>query len=133
MLSGVLNSPKAMVMNIAIIQAFIALRQCIFQYDELASQIIEIKKTVSNHNEQLNQINKAIENLLYEKAVKKTWEERERTGFIPWLLSIKTPFPHHFIKLYFRSPSVTYFKRNSELEPEVSDTTLLIREMLPVT
>ncbi len=82
MLSGVLNSPKAIAMNIAIMRAFIALRQFIFQYDGLASQIIEIKNTVSNHNEQLNQIYTAIENLLYEKAVQKTWEERDRIGFI---------------------------------------------------
>ncbi len=81
MLSGVLNSPKAIAMNIAIMRAFIALRQFIFQYDELASQIMEIKNTVSNHNDQLNQIYTAIENLLDEKVAQKTWEERERIGF----------------------------------------------------
>lgn len=81
MLSGVLQSERAIEMHIAIMRAFISLRQFVFQYTDLANQIIEIRECVSNHNEQLNQIYNAIENLLNEKAVQKTWENRKPIGF----------------------------------------------------
>jgi len=81
MLSGVLHSERAIEMNIAIMRAFIAIRQFVLQYNDLAEQIIEIRQSVSNHNEQLNQIYDAIENLLDEKAEQKKWNERERIGF----------------------------------------------------
>jgi hypothetical protein len=81
MLSGVLRSERAIEMNIAIMRAFIAMRQFVLQYNDLAEQIVEIRQSVSNHNEQLNQIYGAIENLLDEKAEQKNWVERERIGF----------------------------------------------------
>ena len=82
MLSSVLNSEKAITMNISIVRAFITLRQYALQYKELASQIQEIRATVDDHSEQLVKIYTAIENLLAEKETQKTWEERERIGFI---------------------------------------------------
>ena len=81
MLSGVLHSERAIEMNIAIMRAFIAIRQFVLQYNDLAEQIIEIKQSVSNHNEQLNQIYTAIENLLDEKVEQKKWVDRDRIGF----------------------------------------------------
>ena len=81
MLSSVLNSEKAIEMNIFIVRAFIALRQFALQYKDLADEIQEIKRTVSNHGEQLGKIYVAIEALLTEKEEQKSWEERERVGF----------------------------------------------------
>ena len=43
MLSGVLHSERAIEMHIAIMRAFISLRQFILQYNELAEQIFDIK------------------------------------------------------------------------------------------
>ncbi|HEY4063467.1 MAG TPA: hypothetical protein VGM30_16285 [Puia sp.] len=68
-------------MNIAIVRAFISLRQFALQYKDLADQIQEIKETVENHNEQLSKIYDAIENLLKEKEDEKSWQERPRIGF----------------------------------------------------
>ena len=68
-------------MNIAIVNAFIALKQLAMNYKDLAEQINEIRQTVTNHNDQLNQIYDAIENLLDDKAEQKSWKERERIGF----------------------------------------------------
>ena len=68
-------------MNIAIVRAFITLKQFIFNYKELAEQIKELKDSADNHNVQLNQIYDALENLLDEKAEQKKWEDRERIGF----------------------------------------------------
>jgi hypothetical protein len=81
MLSGVLHSEKAIQMNISIMRAFIALRQLALQYQELASRVLEISGTVSEHGEQLELIHLAIEKLLNEKAAQVSWEERERIGF----------------------------------------------------
>ncbi|HEX7691523.1 MAG TPA: ORF6N domain-containing protein [Sediminibacterium sp.] len=81
MLSGVLHSEKAIQMNILIMRAFIVLRQVALQYQELASRVLEISGTVSEHGEQLELIHLAIEKLLNEKAAQVSWEERERIGF----------------------------------------------------
>jgi len=81
MLASVLKSKKAVQMNIAIVRAFIALKQFALNYKELAEQIKELKDTTDNHNVQLNQIYNALENLLDEKVEQKKWEERERIGF----------------------------------------------------
>lgn len=82
MLSSVLNSDRAIEMNIAIVRAFIALRQFALQYKDLADQIQEIRDTVNNHDERLDKIYGVIEGILTEKAAEQqAWEERERIGF----------------------------------------------------
>lgn len=85
MLSGVLNTDKAIQMNIAIMRAFVEIRRFALNYKDLAVQINEIRKTVSSHSEQLNQIYDAIENMMEEKQdkleEKKQWAKRERIGF----------------------------------------------------
>jgi hypothetical protein len=81
MLASVLKSKKAIQMNIAIVRAFIALKQFAINYRELADQIKELKDTTDNHNVQLTQIYDALESLLEEKAEQKKWEDREQVGF----------------------------------------------------
>jgi uncharacterized coiled-coil DUF342 family protein len=81
MLSGVLHSERAIEMNIAIMRAFIAIRQFTLQYDDLADQIVEIRESVSNHNDQLEQIYGAIEKLLDKNTEQRIWAGRERIGF----------------------------------------------------
>jgi len=81
MLASVLKSERAVKMNIAIVRAFIGLRQLAINYKELAEQFGELRTRIGEHDVQLNQIYDAIENLLDEKLDKKTWEERERIGF----------------------------------------------------
>ena len=81
MLSGILNSDKAIAMNIAIMRAFVEIRKVLLQESDLKSQLKEIKERIGEHDVQLNQIYDAMENLLDEKAAQKKWEERERIGF----------------------------------------------------
>jgi phage regulator Rha-like protein len=83
MLSGILNSDKALDMNIAIIKAFIAMKQLISRQNEVAQQLQELRERLGEHDIQLNQIYDAIENLLDEKIEKKKWEDRDRIGFKP--------------------------------------------------
>jgi phage regulator Rha-like protein len=81
MLSGVLNSDKAINMNIAIMRAFVEVRRVLLKQNELREQMKEIKERLGEHDAQLNQIYSAMENLLDEKAAQKKWDERERIGF----------------------------------------------------
>ncbi|HEX5024897.1 MAG TPA: ORF6N domain-containing protein [Agriterribacter sp.] len=85
MLASVLRSERAVSMNIAIVRAFVALRQMILHHKDLAEQLnqlrAELNERIGEHDTQLNAIYDAIENLLDEKAEKKNWEERERIGF----------------------------------------------------
>ena len=82
MLSGVLNSDKAIQMNISIMRAFVEVRKLIYRQNDLKEQIEEIKEHLGNHDVQLNQIYDAIENLVDEKVAQRKWNERERIGFM---------------------------------------------------
>jgi ORF6N domain len=81
MLSGVLNSDKAISMNIAIMRAFIEIKRLTFQQMDLRTQLDEIKERLGEHDIHLNQIYDAMENLLDEKAAQRKWNDRERIGF----------------------------------------------------
>ena len=81
MLSGVLNSDKAINMNIAIMRAFVEIRKVLLKQNDLKTQLKEIKERLGEHDVQLNQIYDAMENLLDEKAAQRKWEDRERIGF----------------------------------------------------
>ncbi len=81
MLASVLRSKKAVKMNIAIVRAFIALRQVVIHNKEIFEQLKEVRERIGEHDVQLNQIYDTIENLLDDKEEKKTWEDRERIGF----------------------------------------------------
>jgi hypothetical protein len=86
MLASILRSENAVKMNIAIVRAFIALRQLAIQHKDLATQLGQLQQEMyerfGEHDTQLATIYKAIENMLEQKeAEKKSWEERERIGF----------------------------------------------------
>ncbi len=85
MLSGVINSPKAIEMNIAIMRAFVETRKLLHGNKKIAEQIQQLFDRIGEHDVQLSAIYDAIENLMDEKAEANTkkvkWEERERIGF----------------------------------------------------
>lgn len=81
MLSGILNSDRAIAMNISIMRAFVEIRKVLLQESDLKTQLKEIKDRIGEHDVQLNQIYDAMENLLDEKIAQKKWGERERIGF----------------------------------------------------
>jgi hypothetical protein len=68
MLSGILNSDRAINMNIAIMRAFIQIRRVVYKENDLIEQLKQIKERLGEHDVQLNQIYDALENLLDEKA-----------------------------------------------------------------
>ncbi len=81
MLSGVINSEKAVNMNIAIMRAFVEIRKFVLQRNDVKEQLQDIQQKITEHDVQLSQIYDAIENLLDEKAAQRKWEEREKIGF----------------------------------------------------
>ena len=81
MLSGILNSDKAIAMNVAIMRAFIEIRRILIGENDLKTQLKEIKERLGEHDAQLNAIYDAMENLLDEKAAGRKWDERKRIGF----------------------------------------------------
>lgn len=81
MLSGILNSDRAINMNIAIMRAFVEIRRVLLHQTDIKAQLKLIKEKLGDHDAQLNQIYDAMENLLDEKAAQRKWEDRERIGF----------------------------------------------------
>lgn len=88
MLSGVLNSPKAIEIHIAIIRAFIALRQYALTYSEMAELLQTHDKHLKDINEVLSflaqenqQRAEEIEALKTGEGKPDDWKERRRIGF----------------------------------------------------
>ena len=81
MLASVLRSRRAVQMSIAVVRAFIALKQYVSRQDSLSQQLQEIRDRLGGHDVQLNSIYDAIENLLDEKVAEKEWKDRDRIGF----------------------------------------------------
>ncbi len=81
MLSGIINSPRAVQMNIAIMRAFVALRKMAMTNKLVAEKLLKIEEKLGSHDVQLKGIYDAIENLLDKKADERKWEDRERIGF----------------------------------------------------
>ena len=70
MLSGVINSPKAIAMNIAIMRAFVEMRKFVHSNKKVAEKMQQLEERLGEHDVQLNQIYDAIENLLDNKVEK---------------------------------------------------------------
>ena len=81
MLSGILNSDKAIAMNIAIMRTFVEIRRILLQETDLRIQINELRERIGEHDTQLNAIYDAMENLLDEKVAQGKWEGRRKIGF----------------------------------------------------
>jgi ORF6N domain len=64
MLSGVLNSKRAIKVNIAIMRAFVRLRQVIDTNRELAQRFSELEQRVGKHDEEIAAILEAIRQLM---------------------------------------------------------------------
>jgi hypothetical protein len=78
MLSSVLNSEKAINVNIAIIRTFVVIRQYALNYKELEAKI---KKLEKKYNNNFQQIFKALDLLLMEKQGQEDFKNRKRIGF----------------------------------------------------
>ena len=64
MLSSVLNSERAVQVNIAIMRAFVKLREILATHKELAHQLSELEHKVGQHDTQIRNIFQAIHQLM---------------------------------------------------------------------
>jgi hypothetical protein len=64
MLSSVLNSQRAIRVNIAIMRAFVKLRELLLTHKDLAEKIAELEKKYANHDDKIQLIFEAIRKLL---------------------------------------------------------------------
>ena len=85
MLSSVLRSEKAALVNIAIMRAFVEIRKTIALQGTLSQQIMELKNNLeerlSEHDVQLMEIYTVMEQFLDEKMERKNWENRKKLGY----------------------------------------------------
>ena len=64
MLSGVLNSPRAVQMNIAIMRAFVKLREILSTHKKLALKLRQLEMKVEKHDGEIQAIFEAIRQLM---------------------------------------------------------------------
>lgn len=64
MLSGILNSPRAVAVNIAIMRAFVQMRRMIDGNRELAEKITDLEAKYSDHDEKIQLVFNAIRELM---------------------------------------------------------------------
>ncbi|NNC96374.1 MAG: ORF6N domain-containing protein [Chitinophagales bacterium] len=81
MLSSVLNSDRAVKMNIQIIRVFVKLRKTLLTHKDLLLKIEQIEKAISSHDHQLVTLFELIKKLLSENEIRATKEGRNRIGF----------------------------------------------------
>ena len=85
MLSSVLRSEKAALVNIAIMRTFVEIRKTIALESSLSQQIMELKSNLedrlSEHDVQLMEIYTVMEQFLDEKQERTNWENRKRLGY----------------------------------------------------
>ena len=77
MLSSVLNSDRAIEMNIAIMRAFVQLRKIITTNEELAKKLEELEHKIKKHDEDIGLIFEAIRELMTPpslKTIHKDWK-----------------------------------------------------------
>jgi len=75
MLSSVLNSERAIEVNIAIMRVFVRLREMMATHKELAFKLIELEERLEGHDEQIQNIFEAISQLMTPPA-----RERKKLG-----------------------------------------------------
>ena len=78
MLASVLRSERAVQMNIAIVRAFVAMRQLALGNAEITATIAKLEKKM---NRKFNDVWQALNFLLDKRTEQGEWEDRNRIGF----------------------------------------------------
>ncbi|WP_245605179.1 ORF6N domain-containing protein [Niabella soli] len=78
MLAGVLKSEKAIKVNIAIVEAFVALKKFAFEHKDLTEKLKRIER---KYNKQFKDIYEALNYLLKKDKIETAQKQRVRIGF----------------------------------------------------
>ena len=79
MLSSVLNSKRAIQVNIAIMRAFVKLREILSTHKELAHKLSELEHKIEKHDTEIQAIFEAIRQLMAPPPE----PPKRRIGFLP--------------------------------------------------
>ena len=80
MLSSVLNSEKAIDVNIAIVRTFVLLKEAALSHKDLYEKIAKLEK---KYNKNFKEVFKALDYLMSKKQNEQDFSKRERIGFKP--------------------------------------------------
>jgi hypothetical protein len=64
MLSGVLHSPRAVQVNVAIMRAFVRLREALLSHKDLADKLAELERKIAGHDASIQSLFEAIRQLM---------------------------------------------------------------------
>jgi len=78
MLASVLNSPKAIQVNIAIVRAFVFIRQYAMTHKELTGRLKELE---AKYNKQFKDVYEALNYLLKKDKLVTVQKDRKRIGY----------------------------------------------------
>jgi hypothetical protein len=78
MLSSVLKSKKAIQMNIAVMRAFVMMRQFALTYHELSEKLLELEK---QHNQKFDDIEQVLKYLIQKDNQKTQHTQRKQVGY----------------------------------------------------
>lgn len=78
MLASVLNSPKAIQVNIQIVRAFVFIRQYALSHKDLSDKLRELE---TRYNKHFKDIGEALNYLLQKDKQVETFKKRKRIGF----------------------------------------------------
>lgn len=78
MLSGILNSTKAIDVNISIMRAFVFIRQYALSHKDLTTKLNELER---RYNKKFNDVHEAMNNLLQKDKEETINQKRRRIGF----------------------------------------------------
>jgi len=78
MLSGILRSKRAVLVNIAIMRAFVKIRQILSANKDLTAKLEELERRVGSHDVKIQAIFEAIKRLTMSAEVEK---KKERIGY----------------------------------------------------
>jgi hypothetical protein len=73
----VLSSPRALQVNVAIMRAFVRLREALSPHHELAHKLVELERRVENHDTGIQSLFDAIRQLMNPES----GEEKKEMGF----------------------------------------------------
>jgi uncharacterized membrane protein len=79
MLSGILNSDRAIEVNIAIMRAFVRLRQILATHKDLAHKLKELERKLGEHDQKFQVIFEAIRQLMVPPP---ETAKKRRIGFV---------------------------------------------------
>ena len=92
MLSSVLNSPRAVQMNILVVRAFVKLREILATHKDLARKIAQLDRQQRDHGQRLTAVYSVVKQLRLRQLAEEQEPPKRRIGFLPANTSV-APVP----------------------------------------